>query len=150
MENAVIKKIIVTENIALLTLMPPQKMPHLAYTVINRLAESKIRLLMMSTPHLGGGITLAADEKSIHSILKITAEVKNVFTTVQSENSKISLLGENLDDTAFIVKNILDPLSEYNADVRLISSSPHEISILMPSCKTAPFLYEITKSADDF
>lgn len=146
MEKTAITKITVIDSVALVTLLPPQKMPHLAYTVISSLAENKIRLLMMGAPHFGDGITLAVKEAAIPKILKITGAEKNVLTAVQSENSKISILGKNLDNTDFIIKNILDPLAEYNADVRLIAVSPYEISILMPSCKTAPFLYEITKS----
>lgn len=147
METTVINKITVTDNVALAALLPPQKMPHLAYTVINTLAENKIRLLMMGATHSDGGIMLAVSEDAISKILKITGAKKGILTAVYGENSKISLLGANLDNTEFIIKNILDPLSEYNADVRLITASPYEISLVMPSCKTAPFLFEITKFA---
>lgn len=147
METTVINKINVTDNAALVTILPPQKMPHLAYTVINNLAENKIRLLMMGMVHSDGGITLAVSEDAIPKILKITGAEKGILTAVYGENSKISLLGANLDSPDFIVKNILDPLSEYNADVRIITVSPHEISLVMPSYKTAPFLSEITKFA---
>ncbi|GEM_PF-2661659 len=147
METTVINKITVTDNVALAALLPPQKMPHLAYTVINTLAENKIRLLMMGATHSDGGIMLAVSEDAIPKILKITGAEKGILTAVYGENSKISLLGANLDNTEFIIKNILDPLSEYNADVRLITASPYEISLVMPSCKTAPFLFEITKFA---
>ncbi|UKI36189.1 MAG: hypothetical protein L6V93_19885 [Clostridiales bacterium] len=117
-------------------------MPHLAYTVINTLAENKIRLLMMGATHSDGGIMLAVSEDAIpQNSKKITGAEKGILTAVYGENSKISLLGANLDNTEFIIKNILDPLSEYNADVRLITASPYEISLVMPSCKTAPFLF---------
>ena len=70
METTVINKITVTDNVALAALLPPQKMPHLAYTVINTLAENKIRLLMMGATHSDGGIMLAVSEDAIPKILK--------------------------------------------------------------------------------
>ena len=144
MESTVINKITVTDDIAVITITPPQKMPHLAYTLLCELSDKKINLITINTV-LHGGITVAASDKNLCEILKITGRQNGVLTTVTGANSKISILGENLDNTDFIVKKILDPLSEYNADIRLISVSAHEISLIMPTYKIDPFLDEITK-----
>ena len=43
MESTVINKITVTDDIAVITITPPQKMPHLAYTLLCELSDKKIR-----------------------------------------------------------------------------------------------------------
>lgn len=145
MESPIVKKITVTDDIAVAEIVPPQKMPHLAYTVINSLSEKNIRIISLNISHITGAVTLAVNKEAVCEILKITGHKSGILTTVRSENSKITILGENLDDASFLVKNILDPLSEYNADISLISASPYEISLILPSFKTEPFLCGFTK-----
>ena len=80
METTVINKITVTDNVALAALLPPRKMPHLAYTVINTLAENKIRLLMICLLYTS----------DIIFVIVIPVNELNCCRNVRCQSSKVS------------------------------------------------------------
>lgn len=133
-----IERITVTESVALITLhKSPADIKFIAY-VFDLISENEINVDMISqTAPLGGekSISFTINNDDLSKILGLTAKIRtdypNVKLIVSDGNAKISLYGENMREMHGIAANAFNLIAKVNADVRLITTSEVDISILI-------------------
>ena len=133
-----LERITVTESVALITLHKSPADIHFISYVFSLISEAGINVDMISqTAQLGGEISISftiSDEdlaKVLNLSTKLRADHPNVKLVVSSGNAKISLYGEEMRDIPGIAARAFKLISTVNADVRLITTSEVDISILV-------------------
>lgn len=143
MEKSSVTGIFVTDDVALISCECKECDPYFVYKILNLISPLNIKSGMVTTsfiPSKECKVTFAINQNMLISALKALNEIKDIFLTVNGMNTKISIVGNGLSDTEFIVKNILDPLYDCDADIKLITTSPSEISLVLSQSKTDMFL----------
>lgn len=143
MEKSSVTKINVTDDVALITAECKRCDPYFVYKTLNCISPLNIKSGMVTTsfvPSKECKITFVINDNMVVEALKVLNKIDGIFCTVNGANSKISIFGRGLSDAEFTVKNILDPLYECDADIKLITTSPNEISLVLSQSKTDMFL----------
>lgn len=137
-----IYKITVCEDVALITLRnSPADMEFIAH-VFDVIAKKDINVDMISqTAPIGGKInlsfTIAEDDlgKILELFAALRAENSAIKYDVCGGNCKISLYGEPMRFTPGVAARVFDIIAETNIDVRIITTSEIDISILIPKAE---------------
>lgn len=134
-----VTKITTCEDVALITLRnSPADMQFIA-KVFNLIADKGINVDMISqTAPLGGHINLSfsINGDDLGGVLKIFADLRNEIPELKSDisagNCKISIYGELMSDLPGVAASTFDVIAALSADIRLITTSEVDISILVP------------------
>ena len=127
-----------TEDITLVTLNDfPAKIDEIA-NIFYSLKESSINVDMIShSVGLGGNISLSfsALDKDLGMIFMIVASLRTRFNDiscdVSASNTKFLFYGEKMKDAPGVASDVFNLLKEHNIDVKMITTSESEISILV-------------------
>ena len=133
-----IERITVSESVALITLHKSPVDIHFIATVFSLIAEADINVDMISqTAPLGGEISISftIHDEDLTKVLNLSAKLReaaqDVKMIVSNGNAKISLYGEKMRDLPGIAAQAFGRIASTNADVRLITTSEVDISILV-------------------
>lgn len=134
-----VKKITTCEDVVLITLRnSPADMKFIA-KVFKMIAEKGINVDMISqTAPLGGRINLSftVSGEDLGGVLELFAvlrnEIPDLKTDVSAGNCKISIYGEPMRDFPGVAAAVFDVIAGINVDIRIITTSEVDISILVP------------------
>ncbi len=151
MEKSSVSKINVTDDVALVCAQCKGCDPYFVYKTLNSIIPLNVNSGIIATSFIPGKdtkITFIINEDKVIYTLEMLNKIDGIFCVVNGANSKISIIGKNLSDTEFTVKNILDPLYECGADIKHITTQSSEISIVLSQSKTDMFLKSIAHLAN--
>lgn len=134
-----ITKISACEDVALITLRnSPADMKFIS-KVFKMISQRGINVDMISqTAPLGGRISLSftISGEDLGSVLELFAKLRNDNPELKSDicsgNCKISIYGEAMSNTPGVAAETFDIIANLGVDVRLITTSEVDISILVP------------------
>ena len=133
-----LERITVTESVALITLHKSPADVHFISSVFSLIAENGINVDMISqTAPLGGEISISftINDEDLAKVLNLSAKLRadysNVKLVVSNGNAKISLYDEKMRDIPGVAAQAFKLIAKSNADVRLITTSEVDISILV-------------------
>lgn len=134
-----ITKISTCEDVALITLRnSPADMTFIS-KVFKMISQRGINVDMISqTAPIGGRINLSftISGEDLGSILELFAVLRSENPELKSDistgNCKISIYGESMRDTPGVAASTFEIVAGLNVDVRLITTSEIDISILVP------------------
>lgn len=134
-----ITKITACEDVALITLRnSPADMKFIA-KVFKMISERGINVDMISqTAPLGGRISLSftVSGEDLGSVLELFAKLRNdnpeLKSDISSGNCKISVYGAAMSNTPGVAAETFNIIANLGVDVRLITTSEVDISILVP------------------
>lgn len=139
MNMEAITGITVTEDVALITLRnAPADMSFIA-RVFHDIAQKNINVDMISqTAPLSGKMSLSftVSDEDIGAVLEVFASLRSDNPAMKSDigggNYKISLRGELMRSMPGVAASVFDTIAEANTDIRIITTSETDISILIP------------------
>lgn len=134
-----VNKITTCEDVVLITLRnSPADMKFIA-KVFKMIAGKGINVDMISqTAPLGGRINLSftVSGEDLGVVLELFAvlrnEIPDLKTDVSAGNCKISIYGEPMRDIPGVAASVFEVIADISADIRLITTSEVDISILIP------------------
>ena len=125
------------DNITLVTLVGfPAQVDSIA-TILKSIAEYNINIDMISmapTPGAFTGLSFTISDNDLVEVLAFTTKLKketNVNVIVSSVNHKISVYDPAMKNTPGIAAKVFDAIAGTKADLRLITTSEVEISLLV-------------------
>ncbi|MFT8888931.1 MAG: ACT domain-containing protein [Ethanoligenens sp.] len=137
-----ITTITVTEDVALITLRcSPADIRFISH-VFSEIAKKGVNVDMISqTTPVGNLVSLSfsVSDNQIGEILEVCAllrtETPQIKTDINSGNCKISLSGEAMRTLPGVAARAFDALAEIGTDIRMITTSEVDISILIPQAE---------------
>ncbi len=134
-----ITNITVTENVSLITLRDSQADIRFISYAFDEISKRGVNVDMISqTPPVGNQISLSftiSDEK-IRDVLDVCTLLRTKFpqikTDISSGNDKISVSGDAMRTVPGVAARVFDTLTECETDIRMITTSEVDISILIP------------------
>ncbi|HEX3027622.1 MAG TPA: amino acid-binding protein [Clostridia bacterium] len=137
-----ISKITVTEDVALITLRnSPADMKFVA-NAFDLIAQKSINVDMISqTAPLSERINLSftISEEDLGAVIELLATLRadnpDIKSDISGSNCKISLYGEPMRFTPGVAAQVFDTIASLNLDVRIITTSEIDISILIPQAE---------------
>lgn len=139
-----ITTITATEEVALVTLRNSPADIRFISHVFGEIAKRDVNVDMISqTTPVGNQISLSftVSDEQIGAILEICGllhtETPQIKTDISSGNCKISLSGEAMRSTPGMAAGVFDTLAEIGIDIRMITTSEVDISILIPQTEYA-------------
>lgn len=107
--------------------------------VFDRLSDEKVNIDMISqTPPRGKctSLSFTFGDGDLAAVLacikKIKADSPSLLTSVSSANSKITVISEDMKNGHGFASRVFAAVSRASGDVRLITTSETEISLLVP------------------
>lgn len=147
MEKSSVTGIIVTDDIALITIVSKRYDPYFVYKILDLITPLNVKsgMVMATMPYeKKSKISFATNENKVIDAVKTLSKMRDdVFLTINGMNTKITIVGNGLSDSGFVVKNILDPLYDCDLDIKLITTSQNEICIVLSQSKTDVFLKQL-------
>lgn len=133
-----VDNIFVTEDVTLFSLCDsPANISHMA-EVFKMIADAGIDVDMISQFPLSGsssGFSFTVSDKDFVPVLSIASELRSrspkTKISVSSGNSKITVSGEAMRGTPGVSAGIFKAAANVDADVRMITTSEIEISMLV-------------------
>ncbi len=133
-----VDNIFVTEDVTLFSIYDaPADISHMA-DVFRMIAEAGIDVDMISQLPLSGansGFSFTVSDKDFVSVLAIASELRSrspkTKISVSSGNCKITVSGEEMRGTPGISAGVFNAVASVDADVRMITTSEIEISMLI-------------------
>ncbi len=133
-----VENIFVTEDVTLFSLSDaPADISHMA-DVFKMIAESGIDVDMISqfpSSGSGSGFSFTVNDKDFVPVLSIASELRTrspkTKISVSSGNCKITVSGEDMRGTPGVSARIFKAAADVDADVRMITTSEIEISLLV-------------------
>lgn len=136
--NYPISHITITENVTLITLIDIPITLKMIAKIFVALAKKEINVDMISqTSPLKGKINLSftISDADLFSAIQALKDFKSIIPTlrieVNSNNTKLSLYGEEMKTTPGAAANTLEVLSDNNIDIIMITTSEVDISYLI-------------------
>ncbi|HHZ06122.1 MAG TPA: hypothetical protein GX401_04970 [Clostridiales bacterium] len=129
-------QISVSDSITLVTLQnAPADMDFIA-TIFEKIAEKSVDVNMVSLSPVQGATTSVSftiNDDDLITILSYTSSLKSskIKPIVSSGNSIISIFDENMEDTPGIAAKILRAVAGVNTDIRIVTTSEVQISLLV-------------------
>lgn len=130
-------KIYTLDNITLVTLQgSPAKVDFIA-EVFDRISKRNINIDMISTAPTHGAVTTLSftiSDDDLIDVLSLTSELKKdlaINAIVSSVNHKISISDTAMKNTPGMASKLFTALKSTDADIRLITTSETEISLLI-------------------
>ncbi len=138
MSSNPVTDITITYNVALLTV---DKLPNnmsLVSEIFNSIANENINIDMISqAPPYRGSINLSfsipSDDlvKAISALNKFKKDVPNLHIEIDSDNTKLSVFGENMKNIPGVAAKLFTILAAGGIEVKLITTSEVDISYLI-------------------
>ena len=133
-----VDNIFVTEDVTLFSLCDaPADIEHMA-EVFKMIADAGIDVDMISqfpSSGSGSGFSFTVNDKDFGPVLSIASELRTrspkTKISVSSGNCKITVSGEEMRGTPGVSARIFKAAASVNADVRMITTSEIEISLLV-------------------
>ncbi len=133
-----VDNIFVTEDVTLFSIYDsPADISHMA-DVFKMIANAGIDVDMISQFPLSGansGFSFTVSDKDFVSVLAIASELRSrspkTKISVSSGNCKITVSGEEMRGTPGISAGVFNAVASVDADVRMITTSEIEISMLI-------------------
>ncbi len=133
-----VDNIFVTEDVTLFSICDaPADIEHMA-EVFRLIADAGIDVDMISqfpSSGSGSGFSFTVNDKDFVAVLSIASELRarspKTKISVSSGNCKITVSGEEMRGTPGISARIFKAAASVNADVRMITTSEIEISLLL-------------------
>lgn len=142
-------------GITLVTLQNcPSNMAALA-EVFTRIAAMGINVDMISlSPNLGStmAVSFTISDEDLGEILKFTSkllETSKIKTIVSSGNCKINVYDENMVNTPGMAARVFSAAAHVAPDLRIITTSDVDISILVTEAEFESTLQAISKAMQD-
>lgn len=134
-----ITNISVREDVALITLRNcPVNMTFIA-KVFKMISDSDVNVDMItqSAPLEGStSVSFSINGNDMGKVLELFAVLRNEYPELKSDisagNCKISVFGEAMRDIPGVAAKTFDIISKLNVDLRLITTSEVDISVLIP------------------
>jgi aspartokinase len=141
-----INKITLTEDVALITLRnSPSDMKFIS-KVFTNIAGSGVNVDMISqTAPIGDktNISFTVSDNDLGKVLAIFSELRSDYPSIKSDissnNCKISLSGEQMMYMPGVAAKVFDIIAEMNLDIRIITTSEIDISLLIPAASYQAF-----------
>ncbi len=135
-----VENIYITEEVTLFSLCDsPADISHIA-EIFKMIADAGIDVDMISQFPLSGsnsGFSFTVSDKDFVAVLSIASEIRNkspkTKINVSSGNTKITVSGEAMRGTPGVSAGIFNAAASVDADVRMITTSEIEISMLVVS-----------------
>lgn len=134
-----ITTITVTEDVALVTLRSSPADIRFISHVFLEISKKGVNVDMISqTTPIGNQVSLSftVSDEQIGTILEVCAllhtENPEIKTDISSGNCKLSFSGEAMRTKPGVAANVFDALAEMGIDLRMITTSEVDISILIP------------------
>lgn len=133
-----VENIFVTEDVTLFSLSDaPADISHMA-DVFKMIADAGIDVDMISqfpSSGAGSGFSFTVSDKDFVPVLSIASELRTrspkTKISVSSGNCKITVSGEEMRGTPGVSAKIFKAAADVDADVRMITTSEIEISLLV-------------------
>ena len=133
-----VDNIFVTEDVTLFSICDaPADIEHMA-EVFRLIADAGIDVDMISqfpSSGSGSGFSFTVNDKDFVAVLSIASELRarspKTKISVSSGNCKITVSGEEMRGTPGVSARIFKAAASVNADVRMITTSEIEISLLL-------------------
>lgn len=136
--NSVITNVTVTENVTLITLINVPTCNGIIAKIFLSLGDNNVNVDMISqTSPLKGKVNISftiSDEDlftAIQTLKEFNTHAPDLRIEVNSNNSKISLYGEEMKNTPGIAAKTLDVLAKNSIDIIMITTSEIDISYLI-------------------
>lgn len=137
------KKMTVTENVTLISLNNSFNDIQLMSRIFTMLAEAKIDVDMISQiPPQGNApyLSFTVSDDDLSKVFEIASKLREINPEIKlaisSGNSKISMFDENMKNCPGIAAKVFTAIAETNAEVRMITTSEFDISVLVYSHDT--------------
>lgn len=124
-------------DITLVTLQSAPAKVSFISEVFDRIANKNINIDMISMAPTHGavtGLSFTISDNDLIDVLSFTTELKRdmeINVIVSSVNHKISIYDKNMKNTPGMAAKVFAAISETDADIRLITTSEVEISLLV-------------------
>lgn len=133
-----VENIFITEDVTLFSICDsPADISHIA-EVFKMIADAGIDVDMISQFPLSGsnsGFSFTVSDKDFVAVLSIASEIRNkspkTKINVSSGNTKITVSGELMRGTPGVSAGVFKAAASVDADVRMITTSEIEISMLV-------------------
>lgn len=141
-----VQNISVLEDVTLISLQDSPADITLIANVFNMISDAGIDVDMISqTPPSGkySALSFTVNDEDFGKVLEINAKLRELNPglklNVSSGNCKISVMGEEMRGTPGVAAKVFKAVSEANVDIRMITTSEIDISMLMakPDAETA-------------
>ena len=148
----IIEKITVTEDITLISLNDSPADIKLIAEIFNMTAQAGIDVDMISqTPPSGlhSSLSFTVSDEDFGKVLETASELRRLNPDLKigvcSGNSKIALLGESMRGQAGIAAKVFSAVASANTDIRMITTSETDISLLVVKADVENALNSIKK-----
>ena len=138
MANNPVTSVTVTYNVALVTVDNLPSSMKLIADVLKAIAQEKINVDMISqAPSYKGNInvsfTISADDVvgAIGILNRFKKDVQDLYVEIDADNTKLSVYGEGMKGTSGVAAKIFIILAENDIDVKLVTTSETDISLLI-------------------
>lgn len=149
-----IKNVTIADEISLITLYNLDASANSIYALFKNCEELSLNIDMISqTAPLGSFVNLSftVNDDNLIKILCLTSKYKddnNDFSTkVNSGNSKITFIGDDLNNSVGVCATVFSIFAKAKADIKIITTSDNEISCLTDSL-SIPLISQLIK--DEF
>ncbi|MVB12965.1 Aspartokinase [Caprobacter fermentans] len=148
-------KITTVSDITLITLQKcPSELKFIA-NIFQRIAKLGVDVDMISLAPTQGAYTSVSftiSDNNLDKILSFTSELRNqrqVSAVASSGNCKISVYDAGMIDSPGVAAEVFDVASTVHADIRLITTSEVDISLLVTAADFQETLNALTKRFHD-
>ena len=135
MENT--QKITITDNVTLISLNDSPADIKLVSQIFTMLANEQIDVDMISQIPPHGNIpylSFTVSDDDLGKVFEIASKLREINPelklAISSGNSKISLFDEQMKDCPGVAAKVFTAIAETNAEVRMITTSEFDISLL--------------------
>ncbi|MGI6248450.1 MAG: ACT domain-containing protein [Acutalibacteraceae bacterium] len=135
---SIIEQLNVTQDVTLISLNDSPADIKLIADIFNKIAEADIDVDMISQSPPSGAhssLSFTVSDNDFGKILEIAAQLRSLNTglkiTASSGNCKISLFGSSMRGKPGVAAAVFSAASSANADIRMITTSETDISILV-------------------
>ncbi|MFI3324677.1 MAG: hypothetical protein R3Y35_00720 [Clostridia bacterium] len=145
-------KIYTLDNITLVTLQGSPATVDFIAEVFDRISKRNINIDMISTAPTHAAITTLSftiSDDDLIEVLALTSELKKdlgINAIVSSVNHKVSVSDTAMKNTPGMASKLFTALKHTDADIRLITTSEVEISLLVSEADYDTVLDEINKA----
>ncbi len=141
-------------NITLVTLQGSPASTGFMADVFEKISECGINIDMISMPPNHGanaGLSFTISDDDLFPVLSITKTLKEetgIKVIVSSVNHKISVYDQSMKNTPGMAARVFSAIASSDADIRLITTSEVEISLLVTEADYDTVLDEIKKAVE--
>ncbi len=135
-----IDKIAITDNVTLISLNDSPADIKLVARIFNMLSDASVDVDMISQIPPHGNVpylSFTVNDDDLTKVFEVAAKLRGenpeLKLGISSGNSKISVFGEGMKDCPGVAAKVFTAVAETNAEVRMITTSEVDISLLVYS-----------------